>query len=331
MPLKLIAPKPGRTPYWYVRGTHHGIVLDRSTKETERAKAARWLRKWEQDIDSGLLSRRADPTFLDAAVNYMAATSTDRFIQPLVDHFGHTDLRLIDQAAIDQAALHLYPNAQPQTRNRQVHTIVSAILKHAGMEITIKRPKGSHKLPAVKWLWPEQASRLFKAAKPIDAEFRIFLIFLCYTGLRLSEACRLQINDLRLDESFVFLPDSKNDEPRAIHLPPVVVAELANHPRGLKRPGETIFRFRKNGRIYTLLRKVKEGAGDDLAWVGFHTFCHTYGTWMRRYGGLDQRGLVGTGRWKSEKSAARYAHVVTSEESRKADLLPTPNKRRRKP
>jgi hypothetical protein len=45
---------------------------------------------------------------------------------------------------------------------------------------------------------------------------------------------------------------------------------------------------------------------------------------MRRFGGLDTRGLVGTGRWKDQKSAARYAHVVTTEEARKADLLPVP-------
>ncbi|WP_436798696.1 hypothetical protein [Mesorhizobium escarrei] len=46
---------------------------------------------------------------------------------------------------------------------------------------------------------------------------------------------------------------------------------------------------------------------------------------MRGYAGLDTRGLVGTGRWKDEKSAARYEHVVVSEEARKADLLPVPS------
>jgi hypothetical protein len=52
---------------------------------------------------------------------------------------------------------------------------------------------------------------------------------------------------------------------------------------------------------------------------------------MRRYAGLDTRGLLGTTRWKDAKSAARYEHVVVSEESRKADLLPTPPvKRERK-
>jgi len=48
---------------------------------------------------------------------------------------------------------------------------------------------------------------------------------------------------------------------------------------------------------------------------------------MRRYGGLDRRGLVGTGRWKDIKSTARYAHVVPSEEAQRAALLPSWKKR----
>ncbi len=66
----------------------------------------------------------------------------------------------------------------------------------------------------------------------------------------------------------------------------------------------------------------------DLDWVNFHTFCHTYATWMRRYAGLDTKGLVGTGRWRSEQSASRYAHVVPTEDARAAQMLPTPMAKR---
>jgi hypothetical protein len=45
---------------------------------------------------------------------------------------------------------------------------------------------------------------------------------------------------------------------------------------------------------------------------------------MRRYGGLDDKGLVATGRWKDIASASRYSHTVVSEESKRADRLPTP-------
>jgi hypothetical protein len=52
------------------------------------------------------------------------------------------------------------------------------------------------------------------------------------------------------------------------------------------------------------------------------TFCHTYGTWMKRYGDLDTYGLTRTGRWKDAASADRYNHTEASWEARQADLLP---------
>jgi hypothetical protein len=60
-----------------------------------------------------------------------------------------------------------------------------------------------------------------------------------------------------------------------------------------------------------------------LHWVTFHSFCHTWATWMRQYGGLDLQGLVATERWRDPKSAARYAHVVAREEWERVERLPT--------
>ena len=130
-----------------------------------------------------------------------------------------------------------------------------------------------------------------------------------------------------LSESFAYLDETKNEAPRGVHLPPVLVAALANHPRGLDRGRSKVFRFRKNGHLYNLMKKVKKATGPDVSFATFHVLCHTWATWMRRYGKLDTRGLVGTGRWKDLKSAARYEHVVVSEESMKADLLPTPKRK----
>jgi hypothetical protein len=57
---------------------------------------------------------------------------------------------------------------------------------------------------------------------------------------------------------------------------------------------------------------------------GFHLFCHTYGTWMHRYGGLDSFGIARTDRWKDPRSADRYRHTAASKEARRADVLPVP-------
>lgn len=323
MPLKLFPPTPGRSPNWTIRGTHLGIHVERSARTPDRALARQALKKIERSIERGAFSDKPALTFARAAKAYLDAGGEDRFILALSDHFGDIALADIDQAAIDAAAVALYPDASPATRNRQVHTPISAILKRAGVERAVKRPKGHAGTKRVDWLSIEQAERIFDAARSIDPEFAGFLVMLCYTGMRLSEALGMEISKVDIASAFAYLPSTKNGEDRAVFLPPVVVAELANHPRGLARLG-TVWRFRKNGHLYNLMKATKKRAGADLAWVTFHTFSHTYATWMRRYGGLDTRGLVGTGRWKDEKSAARYAHVVVSEEARKAVLLPTP-------
>lgn len=324
MPLSLVPPKPGRTPHWRVRGHYLGIPVDRSAKTTERAKAAKLRSKIEDEIERGAYAKPGEPTFVDAAANYIASTGNARFLKPIVDHFGFMPLRQIDQQAIDKAAIALYPGATPATRNRQIYSPVSAVLKSAGFKGKIDRPEGWRGKARVTWLKPPQAFALFRAADAKDPEFGIFLRVLTYTGMRLSECTGMTIELLELSEAFAYVAMTKNDEPRGVHLPPVVVAALANHPRGLDRKGQRVFRFVKCGRLYTWLDESLTAAGIALPpRTGFHVLRHTWATWMRRYGGLDTRGLVGTGAWKDERSASRYEHVIATEEARRADLLPT--------
>lgn len=324
MPLKLIPPRKGKTPFWYVRGTYLGQSVDRSTKADRKAVARKFIEKWQREIEGGEFAVEGEPTFLSAAVNYLRHDGHARPVPRLIEHFGEMPLRQIDQAEIDAAAVTLFPNHSPATRNREVYTPVSAILKRAGVETKIKRPKGSRGRELTGWLWPEEAERLFKAADALDLEFGLLCRFLCYTGLRLKEATvRLKTEHLRLSESFAYIPTTKNGEPRPVFLPTHLVAALANHPRSLKRPGKQVFRWHKGGRLYNLLRKAARDAGITLPErEAFHVFRHTYGTWMRRYAGSDAKGLVSTGAWKSEQSASRYAHAVVSEEATKASLLP---------
>jgi integrase len=140
----------------------------------------------------------------------------------------------------------------------------------------------------------------------------------------LSEGLRAEVDRLRLKESYLYMPRTKNGLARAVFLPPPAIEALREHPRGLDRSGARIFKFHKGGHLYSLLRAAAARAGVTLEErQAFHIFCHTYGTWMRRYGGLDLRGLVGTDRWKDIKSTARYAHVVPSEEAQRAAMLPS--------
>lgn len=333
MPLKLVSPKTGRTPYWWIRGTYLGCYCERSSGTSDKRLAAQIKRKLERDIERGVVADKDEPGFAAAAAAYMRANGETRFMTPLIQHFKATPLPDLTQIAIDNAAAALYPNASPATLNRQVYTPVSAVLKRAGIQREVKRPKGWRGRRLTTWLTPAQAEAIFAATAQIQTpaetrlEFRILLRMLCYTGMRLSEPLRLTCSDIDLKAATANLMTTKGGQPRLVHLPPVVVAELKLLPRGVAREGR-LFRFHAGGYLRDLFAETLALAGVTLPErVAFHVFCHTWATWMRIYGGLDTWDLTKTDRWADEDSADRYSHVVMSEQSLKADLLPGARKR----
>jgi integrase len=278
----------------------------------------------------------------------MQAGGERRYIAPLLHHFKETLIDDIDQAAIDAAGEVILPNATAATRNRQIYTPVSAVLHHAGSERRIRRPKGWRGQRSTSWLEPEQAFALFAAADALDREFGLLLRVLTYTGMRISEALNITMRDVRLDRALVYLPETKNGNPRAVHLPPVLVAALAEQPPRPAReggraqtsagvpfmarpPAERLFRFTRSGFLNALLKEAMKACGLSFPkrQGGFHLFCHTYGSWMHHFAGLDTFGLTRTGRWKDPQSADRYNHTMASPEAQRADALPTPKRIKR--
>lgn len=340
MPLKLYPPRKSRSPNYSIRGTYLGEYVDRTSGTPVEATAKQILAAIKRDIERGRTSEPVAPeklelTFEQAALDYIKSGGDTQYLgryDPkakawtggVIPELMGKPLSTITQQVIDQCAVTLYPLASAATRNRHVYTPVSAVLKYAGRDFKIKRPKGWRGNQRVTWMEPKEAFAMLAEAKAEDAEFGIFLAFLLYTGCRLNGGLALTCDRLSLTDGLCYLPQTKNEDPRGVHLPPFLVAELANHPRGLGRGKQRVFRFRKCGRLYTLMGKVKERVGPAVTDVTFHIFCHTWATWMRRYGGADISALLGTGRWRDAKSARRYEHVIASEESRRADLLPTP-------
>ena len=331
MPYKLIDPAPGRSPFYRVRGTEFGIYLDRSTQTGDRRSAQKFLAQWKDEAKRAALEggRKPKATFASASLAYMQADRSTRFLAPLIEHFGETPLHEIGQAEIDAAAVALYPDAKPATRNRQVYSPVSAILRHAGVTLPLRRPKGALGERRLDWLRPDDAFRLLEEAEAIDARLGALLGFLLYTGVRLSEALRLEWKDVDLDRASATIGRTKNGQAVTVHLSKSVVGSLAglgDDPEGNGRRGR-VFRLGKTGRLYLLLARATEQANIVLPpRSAFHVLRHTHATWRRLYTGADTSALVETGLWKSRNAAARYEHVDASAEARKSDLLPTPTR-----
>lgn len=319
MPLKLYPPVGKKQTSWRIRGAYLGKHVERSARTGKRAIAIKVLKAIERQIERGEFSEPGEPTFASAAAAYMKAGGERTYLRKLLEHFGDKPLSQIGQAGVDAAAIALYPTRSAATRNRQVYTPFSAILRTTGIRTDIRRPRGADGNKQTAWLWPEQFEALLAEAEKLSPEFAALLVVLCYTGMRLSEALGLTWERIRLEDGFAYLPETKNGEPRAVFLPPVAVAALAS----LRTKSTRVFPYAKGGHLYSLLRAVCFKAGVELPErSAFHIFRHTYATWMRRYAGLDTKALVATGAWKDRKSADRYEHVQVSEEARKAVLLP---------
>jgi integrase len=314
--------------------------VDRSARTPRKAVAERQRKALEEKIERGEYPEKPKqpdaPTFLSAAVDYLKAGRRRRYVGKLIEYFGETPLSEIDQTAIDEAARKLSPNVSPVTSNGAVYTPVSAILHHAGSHITVKRPKGYKGKTVTRFLQPPDAFAVISAATLIDEEMGRLLTFLLYTGCRIGEALALKWENISIERREAYLETSKNDDPRTVRLTKDAVAAL-----GPIRPTGRVFRFRQGGHRNFLFLNAKVTASGlpavkrprrgermiipphRLSWVTFHTFCHTWATWMRRFGGADLQGLVATGRWRDPRSAARYAHTVSHDEWSRVESLPS--------
>ncbi len=344
MPLKLVPPRAGKSPNWTIRGSYLGQRVDQTSGTHRRPVALEQLKKIQRKIEAGEYRREAfsDPvekTFAMSALTYLETGGDATYIPALVKYFGHLPLVEIGQDAIDEAATALKPHTTGATRNRHIYTPARAVLASAGIDIKLRRPKDSKGRVIRDALKPDDAFAIIAAAETFDQEYADLLKFLLYTGVRIGEALALRWDDVRLDERRATVRLTKNGDPRELTLRDDVCEAL--RAAKLRANQERVFRFHQGGWLKLQLLRCKLMAcglpmidrpkkgqkqrvpAHRLSWVNHHTFRHTFATWMRRYGGLDQIGLMATGNWRDPRSAARYAHAASREEWAKVADLPT--------
>ena len=316
--LKLV--RRGSSPYWYIRGTVAGRRLDESTRLTERslAEAYRAKREWElQHIK--VHGERGVATFSQAAAAYLERAKDGRFIGKLLDYFSDTQLRLIDQAALNKAARALYPKAGPATLNRQLFTPMSAILNRAadlGMCDPPRIKRAKNPPGKTRWLRPPEAEALIAACTGRYAYMRPLIVFLLYTGARCGEALGLDWRDVDLQRGHVTFTDTKNGEARGVPLHPRVVAHLA----GLKHRVGRVFlnRSRRAYVIGTDLGNPISSAFESIAKragvlpLTPHDLRHTWATWYYQ-ANRDLTALQKLGGWKNVQMVMRYTHADAGE------------------
>ena len=316
-----------------MRGSVRGVRIEESTGVTEKGIAEEIKVKREAELlTESVYGKASTMTFAHAAESYLEERGSKRFVGLILQHFLTTPLLKIGQEAVDVAAKKLYPKASNATRNRQVYTPTSAILRHAARKgwcsaPVFGRPKVSK--TETEWLRYDQAERLIQSC---GQHLRPLVIFLLYTGARTGEALWLDWADVDLERRHVTFRKTKNGTARGVPLHVRVVAALGGLP---DRSGE-VFRT-PDGSAYarrapgddadtsagSRIKTAFKGACRRAAIANFtpHGCRHTWATWHYQEN-RDLTALQRLGGWKTLSMVMRYAHTNVEEHAQSIDRLP---------
>lgn len=304
-----------RGQIWHYAGTVAGQRLRGSTRTTDKERAQRIAaevesKAWRRHLDGPA----ATLTFAEAVTAYLEAGKPPRFVLRLLDYWKETPVAQITPGAVRRSAQVLYPHASGATRNRQVIVPTQAIVNHAAElewcpRLSVRRfpVQTQRKEPATPAWVGAFAAQAMRDGLPHLAALAYFMLG---TGARIGEATALRWRDVDLSRRRAVIRQTKVDDTRTAHLPPPVVAALANLP-GLRHPGEPVFRYAERGSVSAVWRHVAARAGIEP--LTPHCCRHGFATAMLR-AGHDVATVAKLGGWKDVATVVRtYAHALDDE------------------
>jgi integrase len=297
-----------RGKIWHYRGTAAGRRLRGTTGTTEKALAQRIAadaeaKEWRRHLDGS----GAQVTMAQAAIAYRLANKSTRFLEKIEDHWKDTLIRNITGEAIRQSARKLYPAAKGATHNRQVIVPTQAVINFSAAlgwcsTIKVKRfpvdPKV--KTPATR----EWVSAFVEHASP---HLGALCLFMFGTGARIGEATALTWQDVDLFGRKATICQTKVLSTRTAHLPPRVVAAIANIPSN-HRLSDRVFGYAGTGSVKQPWANAIQRAG--IEHLTPHCCRHGFATAMLR-ANFDVKTVAKLGGWKDATTVLRtYAHAL---------------------
>lgn len=252
-------------------------------------------------------------TFQEAAASYVQHGGEARYLQRLIERFGAEEVSTITPLAVRTAALEIYPDALPSTRNRHVITPARAVLYHAH-EMGWRMPARIRLFPAPKTRKTVPAGRrwLETFIDQCDADglshlaALVLLMNLC--GARVSEAVALLGEHVDLRQRTALLVKTKTDTMSLRYLPDHLVERIRD--LGLVE-GERVFRYRSRFSVNERIKAVCLRSG--LPYKSSHTVGrHAFAT-NALNAGVSVRVAMDAGGWKSSSIFLEtYAHTINA-------------------
>lgn len=222
---------------------------------------------------------------------YSSSTLTNygRSIAKLSLYFGCTPLEL-EEAQINEYLLELNATQSP-SKSYFKHTVYGLrylfrLMNRDDRAIRLPSIKKAKTLPVV--LSTQECKRLFKSPKLL--RHRVLLMLIYSAGLRISEVCKLKIEDIDSDRMHIHVRQSKGRKDRYVVLSPLVLKGLRKYYKG-ERPVNWLFNGKepgspisKQGVQWAMRMAVKKAGIRKKATV--HTLRHSYATHLLE-AGLD--------------------------------------------
>lgn len=202
--------------------------------------------------------------------------------------FDQQDYQTLTKDQIEGFIYHLIQNYKisGQQQNTYINAIKCYYEHTLGMPreyYEITRPKKSKNLPNV--LSIEEVAAILEQPKNIKHRAILYVIY--SAGLRVSEVVRLRIKDIRSDDGYIFIKDSKGKRDRHTVLSPYVLQLLRDYYR-VYRPSYWLFEGQDGGQyavrsIQNIYRAAVKATGIN-PWSTPHTLRHSFATHLMQKG-----------------------------------------------
>ncbi len=233
---------------------------------------------------------------------------------PFFSFFEHTDYKLITKEQIEGFIYHLIHKYK--ISEQQQNTIINAIkcfYEHSlGMPreyYKITRPKRSKNLPNV--LSIQEVAAIINSPKNIKHKAILHTIY--SAGLRISELVRLRITDIRSEDGYIFIKDSKGKKDRHTVLSPYLLDLLRDYYK-VYRPSYWLFEGQDGGQyskrsIQNIFRKAVKETGSN-PWSTPHTLRHSFATHLMQKG-VNIRYIQNALGHSSPKTTEVYTQILS--------------------
>jgi integrase len=249
-----------------IPGRKRGVRVRESTGTGRLRDAETYRDKLRQEVvEREIHGPGHTLTVAGCIIIYLEKGGEKRFIGPILEKFGTTRISELSADKISQFAIERYGHMAPASVKRFFYTPLNAAIRKGCKE---------HRISPISFE-PPRVEKAVVIAAPAGwfpdffqaAHFRIavMVLFLTTTGARVSEACRLAIEDCMFDHPKgprALLQRTKNGKPRMVPLTPVLASAMQKLIQAdeATKPTDRVFGYSSRWSVNQAIERVCRNA-----------------------------------------------------------------------